>query len=157
MRMFGDHVAVMEVSRIAGHFAEKVSVRRKQYAWALVRHFLSQYRENLRPASAIPMARKARRTGQQEANDARISKDGRLHPHEGLRQSARLLRRQAGIQVRKPRSICPGHERRRTNNSHRKSPEFQAAAGHTPRMASRKPRISTRLSPRPRRPPQKES
>src|SRR5882762_2727561 len=74
---------------------------------------------------------------QQEASDARISKDGRLHPHEGLRQSARLLRRQAGIQVRKPRSICPGYECWRTYDSHHKSPEFHTAAKHHPQITNR--------------------
>jgi hypothetical protein len=58
--MFRNHVAVMEVSRYTGQFAEKPPVRGMKYALALVRHFLSQYRENLRPASAISVVRKAR-------------------------------------------------------------------------------------------------
>src|SRR5216683_7881271 len=54
MRMLGDHVPVCEVGRHAGHLAEKSAVRVMKYALALVQHFLSQYRENSRPASAIP-------------------------------------------------------------------------------------------------------
>jgi catechol 2,3-dioxygenase-like lactoylglutathione lyase family enzyme len=52
-----------QVSRYAGQFAEKPTVRGKQYALAPVRHFLSQYRENLPLASAIPENSKSSRRG----------------------------------------------------------------------------------------------
>jgi hypothetical protein len=57
--MLRDHVAVNEVRRYAGHLPEKLPVRGMKYALALVRHFLSRYREKSGPASAIPKGRKA--------------------------------------------------------------------------------------------------
>ncbi len=57
--MFGDHVPVCEVGRHARHLAEKPAIRGMKYALALVRHFLSRYRENLPSASAIPDERLA--------------------------------------------------------------------------------------------------
>src|SRR6267378_3542709 len=63
MSMLRDHVAVMEVSRNTGHFAEKAAIRSKKDALALMRHFLSQYRENLLAASAIPENSKSSRRG----------------------------------------------------------------------------------------------
>src|SRR5260370_10723256 len=63
MRMLGDHMPVCEVRRYARQFAEQPPIRGMKYALALVRHFLSQYRENSHRASAIPNVRKAPRTG----------------------------------------------------------------------------------------------
>src|SRR6266478_370583 len=57
MRMLRDHVAMCEVGRHACHLAEKPSIRCMKYALALMRHFLSRYRENLPSASAIPDGR----------------------------------------------------------------------------------------------------
>jgi hypothetical protein len=59
MGMLRDYMPVCEVSRYAGHFAEKSAVRSRKDALALMRHFLSQYRENLPSASAIPNDRLA--------------------------------------------------------------------------------------------------
>jgi hypothetical protein len=59
MRMLRDHVAMCEVGRHARHLAEKPAIRGMKYALALVRHFLSRYRENLPSASAIPDERLA--------------------------------------------------------------------------------------------------
>src|SRR6266436_8994387 len=54
MRMLGDHMPVREVSRYAGQLTEQPPVRVMKYALALMRHFLSQYREKSNAASAIP-------------------------------------------------------------------------------------------------------
>src|SRR6266851_4605665 len=63
MRMLRNHMPMSQVRRYASHLAKKSAVRRKEYALALVRHFLSQYRENLATASAIPITRNGPRRG----------------------------------------------------------------------------------------------
>ncbi len=51
--MLGDHVTVSEVSRYAGYLGNKSPVGSTKYALALVRHFLSHYREKTQGATAI--------------------------------------------------------------------------------------------------------
>src|SRR6266436_701370 len=63
MRMLRDHVAVIKVRRYAGHLPEKPPARGKKDALALVRHFLSRYREKPSPASAIPKGQRRRGAG----------------------------------------------------------------------------------------------
>jgi len=57
--MLRNHVPMGKLRRHAGQLAEQSPIRRMKYALALVRHFLSQYRENFTTASAIPVIRKA--------------------------------------------------------------------------------------------------
>src|ERR1700728_398630 len=70
--------------------------------------------------------------------NAGFRKDGRVRSHHGLRPNASLLRRQARIRFRQPRSICAGDERWRPKNSYRKSSEFHSASRHYSGLGSKR-------------------
>src|SRR6266436_576101 len=53
MGVLGDHVTVSEVSRYAGYLGNQSPGGSTEYALALVRHFLSHYREKTQGATAI--------------------------------------------------------------------------------------------------------
>src|SRR5258706_15999790 len=59
MGVLGDHVAVSEVSRYACYLGNKSPLGSTKYALALVRHFLSHYRDKNQGATAIFRYRKS--------------------------------------------------------------------------------------------------